>query len=451
MRKFKIKGRNRLYCIGLLCSAWLSAQNLTGTLTQHLGQQISLTGFNYYKSEMLATATVDSLGHFTLNYPKEYNGMAVLKTEDNSSLVLMLTEPNTKLTGIHLQDPNTLSFLNSAVNSNLMLFAKAQGLRNNAQSALQYLEDLYQKNILFSRRKKLKKIIRKEKHFLKKEETDFIAKLNPDDYLRWFIPQRKLVQEMPRIVRKDTALIPQAIFQFRTTEFNDPKFKSSGLFKQLLEGHYLLLENMGQSMDSMYTQMNLSTEYLITNLQNNDSLLNTVGDELFNFFEKRSLYTASAHLSKRLLSDKRYNLKENLASKLERYRRMKVGNIAPDITLGEQKLSTIKTNKLVVFGASWCPYCTKELTGLVKYRQEWEKKKVEIIYLSIDTDPTAFEKTFNELPWKSYCDFKGWETQSAKDYFITATPSYFLLDENNQILVRPNSVEHAQAFIQYKL
>ena len=43
------------------------------------------------------------------------------------------------------------------------------------------------------------------------------------------------------------------------------------------------------------------------------------------------------------------------------------------------------------------------------------------------------------------------DTPAAKDYYITGTPTYFLLDENNKILARPNSVEHANVLIDFRL
>ena len=102
---------------------------------------------------------------------------------------------------------------------------------------------------------------------------------------------------MQSIAKKEPQRIPELLQQFRTTNFNHPHFKTSGLFKELIEGHYMLLENMGQPLDSVYTQMNISTQHLIDNLQTNDSLLNAVGDQLFNYLEKRSLFKASEYLS----------------------------------------------------------------------------------------------------------------------------------------------------------
>ena len=69
-----------------------------------------------------------------------------------------------------------------------------------------------------------------------------------------------------------------------TTDFNNPNFKTNGIFKDFIEGHYLLLENMGQSLDSIATQMNLNTGYLLDNLKQNKPVLKSTAKELFTYF-----------------------------------------------------------------------------------------------------------------------------------------------------------------------
>jgi peroxiredoxin len=432
-------------------SVLTTAQTLTGNLKNHAGQQINLTGLNYYQAIELAKDTIDAAGNFTLNYPKNYMGMGILKTQDNNSLVLMLTEPNIQLKGTHVTEADSLVYSNSNNNTLFLNYAKARGIREAAWVALKYLQPLYQNQKELQNQTQLANQITTEITRLEQKDTDFLKQLDANSYLHWFIPMRTLVNEMPKTYNRYTERIPQNIQQFRSIDFKHPNFKTSGLFKELIEGHYMLLENMGQSIDSINVQMNLSTKHLINNLQENDSLLNKVSNNLFNYFEKRSLFTASEYLSVSLLTNNQCALTEDLAAKLESYRKMKVGNIAPDILLNNNKLSDVKTNKLVVFGASWCPNCKTEALELLKHYDAWKTKNVEIIYISIDTDKTAYETAYKNAPWQTYCDFKGWQTQAAKDYYITGTPSYFLLDADNKILVRPNSVAHANAWITQKL
>lgn len=445
----------------LLVTTITKAQSITGSLTEQQGQIITLTGFNYYESFEFSKTTIDSLGSFTLNYPKDYRGMGVLKTQDNSSLVLILTEPNVQLKGVHLQDVNSLSFTNSVANTNFVNYAKTQGLQRNAISALKYLDNLYLSEELFSERKDIKKVIKKEIEYINKQDADFIANLESQSYLPFFIRYKKLVQDMPSIVRNETERIPEAIKEFRTTDFNDPNFKSSGLFKELIEGHYLLLENMGQPLDSVYTQMNVSTQYLIDNLEGNDSLLNTVSNKLFDYFETRSLFKVSEYLALKLLTQNSCVLDPGLSSQLETYRAMKIGNIAKDIRFegitkmvdDEQNVSSVSEiqteYKLVVFGASWCPKCTEELPEITKHYQSWKVKGVETIFISIDENKTDFLNFVESFPGYAMCDLKSWETQAANDYYVFSTPTMFLLDKNNKILLRPHSVAQVDAWVNW--
>ena len=440
--------------ITLLCTLITTAQTLTGTLKHHAGQQVTLTGFNYYQTTELAKDTIDAAGNFTLNYPKEYKGMGVLNTQDNNSLVLMLTEPNIQLKGTHVTEADSLVYSNSNNNTLFLNYAKARGIREAAWVALKYLQPLYQVQKELQNQTQLANQITTEIIRLEQKDTDFLKQLDANSYLRWFIPMRTLVNEMPKTYNRYTERIPQNIQQFRSIDFKHPNFKTSGLFKELIEGHYMLLENMGQSLDSSNVQMNLSTKYLIDNLQKNDSLLNTVSNNLFNYFEKRSLFKASEYLSISLLTNSQCSLTEDLTSKLESYRKMKVGNIAPDIEFKSQKsngksLYDIKTNKLVVFGASWCPNCQTDYPSLVgKYKKLKEKYDLEVIYISIDTDKKVFEEYYKETPFITFCDTKGWETQAAKDYHVFATPTYILLDKELKILSKIQSPEHLEAWLQ---
>ena len=137
---------------------------------------------------------------------------------------------------------------------------------------------------------------------------------------------------------------------------------------------------------------------------------------------------------------------------MEKYRSLKVGNTAPDIQLSNGKLSAIKKPVLLVFGASWCPHCKDEALELLKYYDAWKtSKQVEVVYISIDTDEVAYKTAYQNAPWQQFCDYKGWETQAAKDYFVNATPTYILLDKDLKILEHPISIGQVDAWVNYRL
>ena len=107
---------------------------------------------------------------------------------------------------------------------------------------------------------------------------------------------------------------------------------------------------------------------------------------------------------------------------------------------------------MLVFGKSDCPHCKEGALELLKYYAGWKtKKNVEVVYVSLDTDKKVYQEAYQNAPWPMFCDFKGWDSKAAKDYHIWGTPSYFLLDKELTILAHINSVDHANAWITFRL
>ena len=435
------------------------AQTIEGTLTYHANQSITLTGFDGLATKQLATTTLDANGHFTLVCNTAYKGMVFLQTADNSS-VLLVVEEHIQLKGTHLKELDSLVFIKGKENQFFVSYTKAHGMIESQLAGWKHLLPLYANNA----NTKMLAIIQKEIINLSDKEQQLITNLSNDSYLKWFIPVRKLVSDMPVSAKKNTELIPQHLVDFRNFDFNNPYFNTSGILGSLLDGHYWLLENSGMPMDSMYAEMNKSTDYWFENLSVNQKLLSSVTNHVFDFFEKRSLFKASEYLALKALTQNSCTLDDDLAKQLETYRIMKAGNTAPDILFtgtkfingmeipGELKLSTMHNKyTLVVFGSSWCTKCAEELPQIKEYYQAWKAKGVEVVFISLDTEKEAFTTFVKDFPWLSVCDFKSWETKAAKNYYVFATPTLFLIDKEREILVRPSSAAQVDVWVNYKL
>jgi peroxiredoxin len=441
-----------IYSILLFSSFLLNGQVLQGRFTEHPDKQFSLYGFKYDQQYKLAETTSDSLGNFVLHYPKTYKGVAVIAASKNEQLLILLEEPAMQLYGTHIKALDSVSY-KSPINQLFNTIGKGYTMRNNVYRAWRFLLKNYESTSLKTQHvelKAIKKAIQKIEVVNKKQ-----LQLAPDNsYLQWYLPQRKLLNDMPQTLYNYPERLDRDLSTFRNIDFSHPNFKTSGLFWPLIEKHYFLLENMGQSLDSVYAQMNSSTDILLNSLKKKNDLYNTTAEKLFQLFEKRSLFKAAAHLSTRLLNtnDCACTLKEKLQRKLQKYGALKVGNTAPDINLGATKLSDLNKTVLLVFGNSECPHCTKDISKLKAYYTAWKQKKdLEIVYISTDTQKHKYQTAYAKLPWQLYCDFKGWDTQAVKDYYVNATPTYLLLDKERTILAHPRSVEHVNTLVNYTL
>ena len=121
---------------------------------------------------------------------------------------------------------------------------------------------------------------------------------------------------------------------------------------------------------------------------------------------------------------------------------------APDIVLKEAsgiqiELDKIKAdNILVLFYASWCPHCQKMIPELVQYLQHHKKNNIKVLAVSLDTNRNAWINFIknNQLNWINVSDLKGWDSKAATDYYIYATPTMFLLNQDKKIIGKPRTI-----------
>lgn len=440
-----------LLVMGCLCGRG-NAQVLSGNLKAHAGQRIGLVGFNYMEDFILDEGRVDSLGNFKLTYGKEYQGMGYLQTEDNSLMVVVLTDPNIRMEGTHLKEVEGVLFRDSPANVDFARFVEKNIQNLQVYQAWRYLQPLYDQKLYLKAQTGIAQTIGKEIARIETADATAIGLLPKDSYLSWYLPLQLLVNSMPMAL---TYMERIEIYskEFRAIDFTDARFKTGGVLKQLLEGHYILLENSGRPLDEVYKEMNTSTDYLINSLKKEDKLLGMVTKHLFAFLESRSLFEPADYLANRILEDGSCRIEGKIANRLEKYRRLKVGNTAADFQLGStKKLSEVQKNIVLVFGSSSCSHCKDEL-GLLKQRfEEWRQSNldVELVYISTDTDKQSYDGMYVGLPWLMYCDFKGWEGKVVKEYAVYATPTYFVLDKELKIQLHPSGLAHLDAWVKQR-
>jgi len=281
--------------------------------------------------------------------------------------------------------------------------------------------------------------------------------------VRWFLPRCKLVSSVSTIAQHRTEEIPSTITSFRALDYTDQRLYKSSLFKDAIESHFWLLENIGKSLDSVYVEMQRSIDAMLEKLITNEERLNEVTDYLFDLLERHSLFQASEYLALKVLNEVGCTINSDLAKQLETYRAMKKGNTAPDIIFkGDnfapgyksknfpKQLSDLTTQyTLVVFGASWCPTCAEEIPEIAKHYEKWRENDVEVVFISLDEEQEAYINFVKEFPFISVCDYKKWDSQIVNDYYVFGTPTMFLLDNKREILLRPNSVNQVDSWVDW--
>lgn len=461
-----MKKLNTIIIILFTCVFAYSQNTITGTFSELANQQIKLVGFNGFNTYTIDSTQANEKGSFNLSFSKQDYGMGYLLAEDgNALLVILAGNEKLILKGETPAFSTTTVFLSGKQNRLFQQYASEHSRREESLSAWDYLAEIYNKDSLFIFHEVPKQIIENEKQRIKAEDSLFLASLPDGSFVSFYLPVRNLVSSVSNIVMDKPEEIPATIHAFNTLDYSDTRLYKSGILKETIDSQFWLIENSGSSMDSKYIRMNKSIDYLIENLLTDEKKLNEIAEYLFKLLESRSLFGASEYLSLKLLNEQGCSLNKNFASRLESYRLMKKGNIAPNIELkGDvfapgfetinipQNLTDIKSKYTVVlFGSSWCSQCPPELMQIAGLYNKWKQNSVEVIFVSLDEDKDIFRSFVSPFPFISFCDYKKWGNTSVIDYHVFATPSIFLLDDKREILLRPNSVNHLDSWIDWFL
>ena len=453
----------------LLCCLFLAlgssiAQTISGTFPSLANQTLTLEGTKGFDTYSIGTVKADEKGQFSLSYSPQDYGIAFLSGEDQKPFVVILEKIGVRLEGQVLSEASSIRILEGQENRWFEQYTQEQGKREQALSAWGYLQNLYQNDPHFAKQQVPNQAIGIEVKRLQQEEEQFINALPFESFVRWFLPIRKLVSSVGAVAQYRTAELPQTIAAFRTMDYADPRFQKSGLFRDVFESHFWLLENSGGTLDENYEKMEVSIDAILLSVGKNAPLYIEVVAYLLELLERRSLTNAAEYLALTGLEQNKVALQPRLARQLEGYRAMKVGTTVPEIQFtGDillqgkpvaypSRLSEVKAPyRLVIFGASWCPACSEAMAELIPLYEKWNKLGIEAIFVSLDTDPKAFQAYSEGMPFIAFSDYKKWDTKAVSDYYVASSPSFYLIDPSGQLLLRPLTVKQIDAWVDWKM
>lgn len=460
----KIHSTRILFYLLFIFSGAINAQfQIEGKLTNQTNQKIQLLGFEGVQAYIIDETEIDTHGNFTLNFSEADYGMGYLTSKNNASQILVLAKENTAIVGQSLDERESLAFTKGTENIQFWEFTKTFPINQNALGAWEYLAATYQNNPHLQNQSETRAQIQAAIEELKKMDQDKLKALPNDSYIKWFIPIQQIIGEINYVVQNDPASIPLYVNALREIDHEDERFYKSGLFKDALEGHFVMLEQISSNRNEVEAEMKKSIDILVDQLVFDDQKINEFGQLLFQFFENRNQVEISEYLAVKLLNESNCSLYDSLEKQLEVYRKMKPGNTAAEIAFegdvfyAGKRIELKNLNEidaeyyLLAFGSSWCPACVEELPKLQKEYGNFQNKDVEVVLISLDTSFNQFKNFVRDFSFYAASDYKKWDTKAVADYHVFSTPTLYLIDKNRKILHRPRSVEDATNWISTQL
>jgi thiol-disulfide isomerase/thioredoxin len=140
-----------------------------------------------------------------------------------------------------------------------------------------------------------------------------------------------------------------------------------------------------------------------------------------------------------------------LNNKLEAYKKLKLGNQAPNVSIfnasGQMQnlhdLCSFSKINILFFGSSHCSFCQDAKPYLLNLAKENESNQLQIIHISLDTELIEWQKTLvkDYSNWVELSELKGWESKSTEIYQVHKTPSFYILDSQSKIISKPNNID----------
>jgi peroxiredoxin len=142
-------------------------------------------------------------------------------------------------------------------------------------------------------------------------------------------------------------------------------------------------------------------------------------------------------------------------------RKLQVGNTPPDFTLPNSKGKTVRFSEvatsneltLVLFWASFCHKCEREIPEVKKVYRQYKSKGLEILAVSVDKERSDWLEGIEShgTEWLNVSDLKGWRSPVSEDFRVSSTPVMFLVNDKREIIAKPKSVKELDKVLSSRL
>jgi len=151
------------------------------------------------------------------------------------------------------------------------------------------------------------------------------------------------------------------------------------------------------------------------------------------------------------------NPSDLLKERATQFKNLQIGKIPSNFEIGDingrnvNLKNTCKNNQYTVlmFWASHCNHCMEELPGFAMWYNQNKSLDFEIIGVSLDANKKKWESTVNSnnFNWINICEFEVYKSPICKDYKIKKTPTFFVLNSNMEIVLKPKSTNQLRSFL----
>ncbi len=416
--------------------------------------KIGISAFYGNEDKAFDSIPVNADGKFEFSFPVDAeNGMYRLRFGKNQFMDIIYNFENIEFYSVVEFLIDSMVFTQSKENQ---LYIQYLNQRNQTEYKNELLNPLiayYPKNDAFY--EEIYDKVKELRSGIEKFVSDLITD-NEGTFVAWIIKSEFM--PFPPISLNEMARVNYLRLHF----FDHVDFSDTALLRtNIISGKMLQYLSLYQNNRMPKEQLELEFIKAVTVIMNatkvNPHIYEYVMEYLIGGFESYGFEKVITYIADNInLGETCVNTdrKAKLEKKVESLKKFVVGKKAPDFTTtdlngNELRLSEIDSEyTLLVFWATWCPHCTTIVPQLAQLYLPNNKEKLEIVAVSLDDNKEDLDAFINDntLEWINIGDLKKWKGEVVQTYDIFATPTIYLLFNDQTILAKPmtfNEVKNA--------
>jgi|GEM_PF-2912606 len=414
-----------------------------------LGQerQVVLLGYEGKRSHGMDTTVVDTNGNFTLKYPSFYRGMGQLRVEGvQGEIPVLLINSTTQPQELIFTANGNLTFSNRSPN------AEYHAYRQSSDTYASRLDQIEKLSKYYLRTEGFGLALAEEQKKLECARRGLYAEMDTlGGDVGYFVRLQESLTVMNMLLggesRPPIEKLQDAQKQFeKTISIADKRLWHSGILHRLLYSYYSLssvLEGGHQHASNFLAERLVNTPYKNTYLE---EIIGVIQAQpvIAEYFSQKMLET-----NQQCDDIKGNDIPGKIKRQLEQYSLLKAGSPAPDELLqnGKHISELPAAYKLIVFWASWCEHCQKEIPELRAMYADLKKQDVEVVAMGMDDNAQIHQLVSQVNPWVSHFVGRDWNAPTTQRYHVFGTPTYFLVDKNMKIVARPKSANEVAQWL----
>ncbi len=245
---------------------------------------------------------------------------------------------------------------------------------------------------------------------------------------------------------------------FTHIDFKDEVLQSSNFLLERALAYIFGVTNKGMEKVSSY---NKNIDVVVTLLSETNPVFQKIFlEKLWNKLVNNKLKDTANYLAKTYLIPLAEEQKDQaLALKLVQFKNLSIGNVAPEIEWETEKNGLKKQHKLnelaiaenyiLIFWSSTCSHCLEQIPKLKTLVQSLDSTKYKVIAIGLEDNPIKWEKEVLKYPeFIHILKLNKWDNKIIKNYGLTSTPTYFVLDKDKKFTAKPENLEGLEKILE---